>query len=151
MDKPTEIIVASVRDDEYGNRWVTPQGGGEEIKIGEKRHQLHELFQQGNKVALQWETYTNKEKHKTYTYVSDAALVSGETKKKEDEPPQPPDARTDDIHNQVAYKIAGGIFAAYVQAGSFLKATPTDIAIKIGLMAKEIKACMEMKIEEIEE
>ena len=156
MDKPTEIVVESVRDDEYGNRWVTPQGGGAEIKIAEKRGALHELFQQGNTVSLKWDSYTNKEK-KTFTYVADAKLVSGETKTKAGIPPPcpkpgypPVDARTDDIHNQVAYKIAGGVFAAYVKAGRFEKASPTEIGAKIGVIAKEIKATMEMKIEEVE-
>ena len=64
--------------------------------------------------------------------------------------PKPIDARQDDIHNQVAYKIAGHVFEAYVLVGCFPKATPTEIASKIGVIAKEIKATMEAKIEEID-
>ena len=63
--------------------------------------------------------------------------------------PKPIDARQDDIHNQVAYKIAGHVFEAYVLVGCFPKATPTEIASKIGVIAKEIKAAMEQRIEEV--
>ena len=59
-------------------------------------------------------------------------------------------ARTDDIHNQVAHKIAGGIVAAQISAGRFPKATATEIAVNISLLAKEIKTAMEQRIEEIE-
>ena len=154
MDKPTEIVVESVRDDDYGNRWVMPQGGGAEIKLGEKRPQLHELFQLGNIVSLEWGSYRDKD------YVADAKLVSGEPKTKAEEPPKPVgwdspnclfDAKTDDIHNQVAYKIAGQVFGSYVRTGAFAKFTPTEIAVKIGVIAKEIKATMEMKIEETDD
>lgn len=62
-------------------------------------------------------------------------------------PTQPVDARTDDIHNQVAYKIAGQVFGAYVRQGRFDKATPTEIGVNIGLMAAEIKAAMDARIE----
>ena len=153
MDKPTEIIVESVRDDEYGNRWVMPTGGGAEIKIGEKRAQLHELFQPSNKVSLKWDSYTNKER-KTFTYVADAKLVSGEAKAKAPaatsparKASQPADARQADIHNQVAFKIAGQVFASYVGQGRFDKAGATEMATNIGKIAKEILVVMESEIE----
>ncbi len=85
-DKDTIIVVGVTREDEYGNLWVTPAGGGDEVKIGEKRSQLHELFEQGKAVMLHWETYRNR------AYVSDARLVEGElleSVKPDGPPPQP--------------------------------------------------------------
>ena len=68
-------------------------------------------------------------------------------------PPKLPavDNRTDDIHNQVAYKIAGQVFCALVGAGRFPEVTSAEIAINIGLMAKEIKLHMDTRavVEEI--
>jgi len=72
MAKETVIVVGVTREDGYGNLWVTPAGGGEEVKIGEKRSQLHPLFEQGKAVMLHWETYKNR------PYVSDAKAVEGE-------------------------------------------------------------------------
>ena len=71
-DKDTIIVVGVTREDEYGNLWITPAGGGDEVKIAGKRKQLHPLFQQGKAVMLHWETYMNR------PYVSDAKLVEGE-------------------------------------------------------------------------
>ena len=68
----TIIKVGITREDDYGNMWVTPEGGGKEVKIGEKRKNLFPLFQQGNTVSLHWETYKNK------PYVSDAKQIVGE-------------------------------------------------------------------------
>ena len=76
-EKDTVITVGITRKDEYGNLWVTPSGGGEEVKIGAKRKQLHDLFEQGKAIMLHWETYMDK------PYVFDAKLVEGEL-------PQPP-------------------------------------------------------------
>ena len=66
----TTITVKTARVDDYGNLWVMPVGGEKDIKIGEKRKHLHELFQVGNSVKLHYDTYLNK------TYVADAELVS---------------------------------------------------------------------------
>ena len=41
------ITVGVTETDGYGNLWVTPQGGGDKVKIAAKRKQLHPLFQQG--------------------------------------------------------------------------------------------------------
>ncbi len=71
-DKDTIIVVGVTRVDSYNNLWVTPAGGGDEVKIGEKRAGLHPLFQQGKAVMLHWETYKNK------AYVADAKAVEGE-------------------------------------------------------------------------
>ncbi len=68
----TVIVVGVTRTDTYGNLWVTPKGGGDEVKIGSKRSQLHELFEQDKAIMLHWETYKGK------AYVSDAKLVEGE-------------------------------------------------------------------------
>lgn len=83
MKTDTIIVVGQRRTDEFNNLWVTPKSGGAEIKIGEKRKQLHPLFQSGNKVSLEWDNYNNND------YVKDAKLVSGEAKTKAEEPPQP--------------------------------------------------------------
>lgn len=80
MDNDTVIVVGVTREDEYGNLMVTPKGGGEEIRIGSKRSQLHPLFQQGVAVMLHWETYKGR------PYVADAKLVEGELP-----PPTAPD------------------------------------------------------------
>ena len=66
------ITVALTEVDQYGNLFVTPAGGGDKIKIGVKRKQLHPIFQQGKVIQLHWETYMNK------PYVSDAKQVAGE-------------------------------------------------------------------------
>lgn len=72
MEKTDTIIVAGQRRiDEYGNLWVAPAGGGEEIKIAAKRSQLHPLFQQEQAIVLHWATYKN------IPYVTDAELVEG--------------------------------------------------------------------------
>lgn len=63
--------------------------------------------------------------------------------------PKPIDYKTADIHNQVAFKIAGVEMAAQISAGRFPKATVTELAVNTGLLAKEILAVMEMKIEEV--
>ena len=78
----TIITVGVTEKDGYGNLWVTPQGGGDRIKIAQKREHLHELFEQGKAVRLHWETYMNK------PYVSDAKLVEGELPEPQ-EPIQP--------------------------------------------------------------
>lgn len=73
MDKNDTIIVVGVTElDGYNNLWVTPQGGGDKIKIGAKREHLHPIFEQGKAVLLHWETYKGK------TYVADAKPVEGE-------------------------------------------------------------------------
>ena len=69
----TVITVGITETDEYGNLWVTPAGGGDKIKIGVKRKQLHPIFQQGKVIQLHWETYMDK------PYVSDAKQVTGES------------------------------------------------------------------------
>ena len=71
-DKDTIITVGTTELDGYGNLLVTPQGGGDKIKIAQKREKLHSLFEQGKAVILHWETYMNR------PYVSDAKLVEGE-------------------------------------------------------------------------
>jgi hypothetical protein len=70
-DKDTVIVVGATETDEYGNLWVTPQGGGDRVKIAKKREHLHPLFQQGKAVLLHWETYMNK------PYVKNADPVEG--------------------------------------------------------------------------
>lgn len=70
MSEPV-IIVGHTELDGYGNMWVTPQGGGEKIKIAKKREGLFPLFQQGAAVMLDWQTYMNK------PYVADAKPVEG--------------------------------------------------------------------------
>jgi hypothetical protein len=84
----TIIVVGVTETDGYGNLWVTPQGGGDKVKIAKKRENLHSLFQQGKAVLLHWETYMNK------TYVSDAKLVGGEL---------PPPVKTNDRVNRGQY------------------------------------------------
>jgi len=71
-NKDTIVIVGVTREDEFGNLWVTPQGGGDEIKIAAKRSKLHPLFEQGRAIMLHWETYMNR------PYVADAKPVEGE-------------------------------------------------------------------------
>ncbi len=68
----TIIKVGVTRTDDYGNLWVTPTDGGQEVKIGEKRSALFPIFQQGNTVSLHWETFKNK------PYVKDAKQIAGE-------------------------------------------------------------------------
>jgi len=68
----TIIVVGVTEMDSYGSLWVTPQGGGDRIKIAGKRERLHPLFEQGKAVLLHWETYMNK------PYVADAKPVEGE-------------------------------------------------------------------------
>lgn len=68
----TVIVVGITRKDQYDNLWVTPAGGGDEVKIGSKRAQLHDIFQQGRAVMCHWEVYMDK------PYIADAKLVEGE-------------------------------------------------------------------------
>ena len=68
----TVIVVGKTEVDQYGNLLVTPQGGGDKIKIAAKRSNLHPLFQQGRAIKLDWQTYMNK------PYVADAVAVEGE-------------------------------------------------------------------------
>jgi hypothetical protein len=70
--KDTIIVVGVTETDGFGNLFVTPQGGGDKIKIGVKRQHLYPLFEQGRAVMLHWEIYMNK------PYVADAKLVEGE-------------------------------------------------------------------------
>lgn len=70
--KDTIIVVGATRMDGYGNLWVTPKGGGDDVKVGVKRVNLHPIFQQGKAVMCHWEVYMNK------PYVADAKLVEGE-------------------------------------------------------------------------
>lgn len=102
-NKDTVITVGVTREDEYGNLWVTPQGGDKEIKIASKRSNLHPLFEQGKAIMLHWETYRN------IPYVSDAKLVEGELPEprepiepKEDKPtpPQPPRMEASNLKNR---------------------------------------------------
>lgn len=65
----TTIKVGVTELDQYGNLFVTPTGGGDRIKIGVKRKELHPLFTQGATILLHWETYMNK------PYVAGAELV----------------------------------------------------------------------------
>ena len=67
----TVIKVGTTELDGYGNLMVTPSGGGDRIKIAQKRSHLHHLFGQGDSLILHWETYMNK------PYVADAKLVEG--------------------------------------------------------------------------
>lgn len=67
----TVIVVGGTRLDEYDNLWVTPAGGGDEVKIAKKREALHPLFEQGKAVLLHWETYMDK------AYVAKAEAVAG--------------------------------------------------------------------------
>ena len=116
-DKDTIIVVGVTRMDTYGNLFVTPTGGGDEVKIGEKRTQLHDLFQQGKAVMLHWETYKNR------AYVADAKLVEGELPEQQssqkllpkdqkiiDEEvkvrPTPQDSRSKEIEFNMWWKIA---------------------------------------------
>ena len=69
MNEPN-ITVDSTTLDDYGNLWVYPTGGGDPIKIGEKRPYLHQLFQPGVAVALTWKSYNDK------PYVADAQLMT---------------------------------------------------------------------------
>jgi len=71
-DKDTMVVVGVTRMDGYGNMFVTPAGGGDEVKIGSKRAHLHDMFEQGRAIMLHWETYRN------IPYVSDAKPVEGE-------------------------------------------------------------------------
>jgi len=72
MANDTIIVVGVTRMDGYGNMFITPKGGGDEVKVGSKRSRLHEMFQQDRAVMLHWETYKN------IPYVADAKLVEGE-------------------------------------------------------------------------
>jgi len=66
----TIIVVGYTEIDEYGNLLVTDKGGGV-TRIAKKRERLFTLFQQGQAVELDWQTYMNKD------YVADAKLVEG--------------------------------------------------------------------------
>ena len=70
-EKDTVIAVGHTEEDGWGNLWVTPQGGGDKVKIAKKRSNLHPLFEQGKAVLLHWEVYMDK------PYVSNAELVTG--------------------------------------------------------------------------
>ena len=73
QENNTTIITVGITElDQYGNLWVTPAGGGDKIKIGVKRKQLHPIFQQGKVIQLHWEIYMDK------PYVSDAKQVTRE-------------------------------------------------------------------------
>lgn len=73
MDKnDTVIVVGATEVDGYGHLWVTPKGGGDKVKIAQKRAHLHPLFEQGRAVLLHWETYQNR------PYVANAKPVEGE-------------------------------------------------------------------------
>ncbi len=118
----TIITVGTTRLDEYNNLWVTPAGGGDEVKIGEKRAGLHPLFQQGKAVMLHWETYKNR------AYVSDAKAVEGELPEpqtRESLPPQPgeelpppaPQAVgmiTKELGDMIRAELLGKIFGAKI-------------------------------------
>ncbi|KKM16323.1 hypothetical protein LCGC14_1686980 [marine sediment metagenome] len=82
----TIIVVGHTEVDGYGNLWVTPQGGGEKIKIAKKRESLHPIFQQGQAVQLDWQTYNNK------PYVANAKSVAGALP----QPVPPPEVETPD-------------------------------------------------------
>ena len=85
MNEPS-ITVDSTTLDDYGNLWVYPTGGGDPIKIGSKRPQLHPLFQPGVAVALTWDSYLDK------PYVKDAKLMANALPPAVK--PQPPPATT---------------------------------------------------------
>ncbi len=105
MDKQDTIIVVGVtRLNEYGDLWVTPQDGGDEVKIGAKRARLHPVFEQGRAVMLHWETYKGK------TYVADAKPVEGELPPAtepyhaEQHPDETSDAKPDKPTYKLTYK-----------------------------------------------
>ena len=111
-------------------------------------------LQVGRAYSFTMGVYTPQGGTDSFPFVKNFVAVEKELAPKIEEQatkPKPIDYRTDDIHNQVAYKIAGWVFTAYVGQGNFLKFTPTEIAVKIGVMAKEIKTAMEQRIEEIRE
>ncbi len=66
----TVIQVKSTTKDTYGNLIVTPEVG-EDIKIGVKRENLFEVFQEGRAVKLYWAEYMHKK------YVARAELFDG--------------------------------------------------------------------------
>ncbi len=133
MDKSDTIIVVGITElDEYNNLWITPQGGGDKVKIGAKREHLHPLFEQGKAVLLHWETYRNR------TYVADAKLVEGELPppKKPYEAPviiQPAKSDRDSvIEAQVAIKSITELWAA----GKLAEDNSLVVALKIWLSEK---------------
>ena len=69
MKPDTNIVVASVRLDTFGNQFITAEDG-EEYKIGVKRDHLHVLAQPGVPLTLKWDNFMNKD------YISDV-VVSG--------------------------------------------------------------------------
>lgn len=124
MKTDTIIKVGQVRDDEYGNRWVTPHDGGDDVKIGSKRAHLHNLFQQGNTISLHWETYKGK------SYVGNAELISGETEAEQEQTnpttSKPAQKRYGDdtnrsIEKQVALKGAIEITKALIESKTWGK------------------------------
>ena len=100
-----------------------------------------------------WDWSSTKKRSILNVYKGESTLLPIDATPDMPSPPKPRlgariDDRTDDIHNQVAFKIAGPVYAAYVRMGRWPKAGATEIATNIGLIAKEIKATMEMKMEE---
>ena len=57
--KETQIIVESVRLDDYGNLWVLDKNG-DETKIAQKRSHLFPIFQPERGVNLYWAKYMDK-------------------------------------------------------------------------------------------
>jgi len=110
MPNDTVVVVGQVRTDEYNNLWVTPQGGGDEIKIAQKRENLHPLFEQGKAVMLHWETYKN------IPYVSGAKLVEGEL---------PPPTTSDKVLPEHQDEIDEAKASVPVATTSKYKADPT--------------------------
>jgi len=137
-DKETIIVVGVTREDEYNNLWVTPKGGGDEVKIGEKRSQLHPLFQQGKAVMLHWEIYKGK------TYVADAKAVEGELPEpqKSDDPPlqqdeptpeqlKPFDPTRKSIERQKSLDVAERWCSLKVQSGEDIKTLDVLVVAKV--------------------
>ena len=117
-----------------------PRGCGLKARWGE--------LQVGRAYSFAMESFIPEGKTETFTFVKDFTAVEKELATKIEKAEKPPvDNRTDDIHNQVAYKIAGQVFSAYVQTGAFAKLSSKEIGVNIGLMAAEIKAAMDARIE----
>jgi len=141
-DKDTIIVVGVTRTDGYNNLWVTPAGGGEEVKIGEKRSHLHELFQQGKGVMLHWETYKNR------TYVADAKLVEGklpEAVKPDSPPPQEDEPRVKPVPQELGmwWKELGEM----IRSGDIDMTKPAGKGMRTAYYAKMLSV-LDIKIED---
>ena len=102
MSKPDEVIqVAMTELDTYGNLKVTDIQGNE-YKVGEKRSQLHGLFQDGRAVKITWAEYKGKE------YISDAELYNpGGDTEPTPETTEPPKKTPEPLRPTVAPQARG--------------------------------------------